>query len=427
MLSQEIYEALQQIPVVDIHSHLSPTTMAASDPGKILFYHMLRYPMRAAGVPEERLWRPDGDPKGDQVSYDCLIDAWPAISSTSFGWALTTILRDLYGFNEPLSRESLARFEERFKEHTGNPNWGTSVLNRAGIADILTNKTAENTAGALTDAPPRVHNALVRGFYGGTREYNSICLHLEQVKKQLGAEITSYQALKEAVNRYYEGYNWQGRHALIARVCSLADFTPCESGVIDHALASVHRGESIDEHQHSLLDAAFIRCICEAARDNTGVLQLVYGTQYLTPNYPHPVQRAGATFASTLGHLVGEFPDLHFVILNGYEPDEPLLCSLCLGYGNVSLGGFWWQTFYPSVTHAAWHRRLDMVPTSRLMGFFSDAHCVDWIYARIRMAQRVLSQVLAERIERKFYSFDQAIDVARAIMNGTPKRLLLEE
>jgi hypothetical protein len=224
-----------------------------------------------------------------------------------------------------------------------------------------------------------------------------------------------------------DGFEWRGRRALVAWVSSLADFTPCDSRVIDAALASLHRGEEPDRRVQSLLDAAFVRCVCEAARDHTGILQLIYGTQFLTPRYPHPVQRARPSFGATLGHLVGEFPQVHFNLLNGYEPDEPLLCSLCLGYGNVSLGGFWWHTFYPSVMHTAWHRRLDMVPTSRLMGFFSDGYCVDWIYGRLRMTQRVLSQVLAEKIERGFYSFDLAVDVATAIMCATPRVVFLEE
>jgi hypothetical protein len=134
---------------------------------------------------------------------------------------------------------------------------------------------------------------------------------------------------------------------------------------------------------------------------------------------------AGPEFASSLGCLVAEYPGVHFNILNGHEPDEPTLCSLCTAYANVSLAGFWWHTFYPSVMHAAWHRRLEMVPVTRLCGFFSDGWCAEWTYARLTVVREVLTHVLAEKVESGFYSRAQALDVARRLLADTPAKLFL--
>ncbi len=183
----------------------------------------------------------------------------------------------------------------------------------------------------------------------------------------------------------------------------------------------------IDAAGARLLEAALIRCVCQAVRGRTGVFQICYGTQFLTPGPLHPVTRAAPQFASGFGYLLGEFPDIHFNILSGYEPDEPTWCSLCLGYDNISLAGYWWSSFYPSVMHGAWHRRLGMVPTSRLCGFFSDGYCVDWIYARVRMTQRILANVLAEKVRQGFYTQDQAVRVAGEILFETPRRLFLPD
>jgi hypothetical protein len=128
-----------------------------------------------------------------------------------------------------------------------------------------------------------------------------------------------------------------------------------------------------------------------------------------------------------MGHLFGEFQDIHFNILNGYEPDEPVWCAMTQGYANVSLAGFWWETFYPSVMHQAVHRRLDMVPRARLMAFFSDGYCVDWVYGRLRTVQRVLANVMAERIERGFMTREEALAAARDMLFETPRRLFLPD
>jgi glucuronate isomerase len=174
-----------------------------------------------------------------------------------------------------------------------------------------------------------------------------------------------------------------------------------------------------------LLEAAMIRCTCNAIRGKTKVYQLVYGTQFPTGGLAHGIARSNENFATGLAHLLYEYGDLHFNILSGYEPHEPILCSLCLAYSNISLGGFWWGMFYPSVMHAAWSRRLDMVPTTRLMGFFSDAYCIDWMYGRLRMTQRVLANVLAEKIEQGFYTRKQALKVAGDILHDTPRSVML--
>jgi hypothetical protein len=169
-----------------------------------------------------------------------------------------------------------------------------------------------------------------------------------------------------------------------------------------------------------------LRAVCEAIRGQTPIWQICYGTQFVTPgSAAHPITRAAPQFASSFAHLLGEFPDIHFNILSGCEVDEPVWCSLCLGYGNLSLAGYWWNLFYPSVMRSAWHRRLDMVPTSRLCGFFSDGWCIDWAYARVRMTQRVLAGVLAEKVEQGFYTTEQAVRVAREILFETPRRLFL--
>jgi hypothetical protein len=218
---------------------------------------------------------------------------------------------------------------------------------------------------------------------------------------------------------------WAEKRAYVWWISSMTDFTPVSDDTLSELLNVVRRRETLSVAQRSVMDAAFVRAVLRTVGMYVPVIQLCYGTQYITKGRAHGIQRAAAPFSSTLGYLLDEFRHLHFNILNGYEPDEPVLCSLCQGYHNISLGGFWWHTFYPSVMYRAWHRRLDMVPLSRLMGFFSDGYCVDWQYGRLRMTQRVLATVLDEKIKRGFYSAGQALKVAQAVMHDTPKAVFL--
>jgi Fic family protein len=54
MLRDELYQALCELPAIDVHSHLNRDRMAARGPQDLLFYHMLLYVLR--GIEETALW-----------------------------------------------------------------------------------------------------------------------------------------------------------------------------------------------------------------------------------------------------------------------------------------------------------------------------------------------------------------------------------
>jgi len=428
MLSDDLFSEICRIPAIDVHSHLRRNQMAATGVGKLLFYHMLVYPLRAAGGLDDAHWpskQLHGDSPDTELLYDAWMRSWPLLSNTGFAWILQTILRDLYEFDEPVTPESLPRLRAAFDRNANQPDWPRQVLTRGHIVAILS---------SYHDVPP-----LAPGEYDGgirftletaptvgTHEAFPWRQRLERLGRRAGIEIATLGQLARATQEFFDKTDWAGKNVLVNWIGSEADFRTVDASVIDRLLADCLRGMEPAPDGARLLEGAVVRCTLEAVRRRIKVYQLVYGTQFPTAeNAPHPVQKAWHGFAASISHLAAEFPEIHFNILNGYEPDEPVLCSLCLAYANVSLGSFWWQTFYPSVMHAAWHRRLDMVPVSRLCGFFSDGYSVDYIYGRLRLSQRVLANVLAERIDRGFGTRQQALEIARHVMLETPRKLLM--
>ena len=68
--------------------------------------------------------------------------------------------------------------------------------------------------------------------------------------------------------------------------------------------------------------------------------------------------------------------------------------------------------------------RLDTLASNRQIGFFSDAYCVDWAYAKATPVRRQLARVLAQRVGQGRYTLDEAECVARAIPYETPQATL---
>jgi len=414
---------------------------------------MLKYPLRSAGMDERKLlqndievsylnaimkygpnfnerkfWEHHRDLYQKQTPpYDDWFDYFPKIKNTTFAWILQSIIRDLYDFDKPLNKDTFEEFKEIFKEKTTTLDWAKKICEKNKIEKILSsryfvpllkeNEWDGNILFTVEEAP----------FEGTIREYMPWAHRIRYLEKKLKIKLKSFKALKEVSKMFFSRYDWSDKHAFVLWVSSIADFSPVPEKVYDELLKKARKGSMLDLNSIKLLNAAFIKAYCGAIRDKVKVFQLVYGIQFVVPGYKHLIQRAASEFASTLGYLLNEFPDIHFNILNGYEPDEPILCSLCLGYNNISLGGFWWNNFYPSVMYNNWLRRLDVVPFTRLMGFFSDGYCIDWVYGRLKVTKMILANVFATKINQGFYTLDDAVNFAKHIFYYTPQEIFIKK
>jgi hypothetical protein len=125
-----------------------------------------------------------------------------------------------------------------------------------------------------------------------------------------------------------------------------------------------------------------------------------------------------------LGEIIGRHPKLRFQCFLSSRHANQSLCTLARELPNLSLAGYWWHNFFPEVIRQVISERLDMLPASKQVGFFSDAYCVDWTYAKAMLVRPQLAHVLAQRIEQGQFSLDEALQIARGILFQTPQSLL---
>src|SRR6202035_1918455 len=100
-----------------------------------------------------------------------------------------------------------------------------------------------------------------------------------------------------------------------------------------------------------------------------------------------------------LGHDHRATPRLKFQCFLASRHANQSLCTLARELPNFSLAGYWWHNFFPEVIRQIISERLDMLPATKQVGFFSDAYCVEWTYAKAILVRRQLAAVLAQRIE----------------------------
>jgi glucuronate isomerase len=425
MLRDQLFKEIIRLPVIDVHSHLHRDRICAPAVEEIALYHMLRYHYRAAGMSEKLLFSYH-KPAAAEEMFGQIERCWPKMENTGFAWMLKLILRDLYDFDGPIGLKTLPKLRDNFAKKNADPGWGKTIMERMNVKRILSSQIkVKPLAPGQWDA--NIRFTIEDTPFSGNQEFHTWQERLAGIGKDGGMTIHSAQDFRTCMHTFFKKHDWSGKSALVAWVGSSADFTPVTDAAINQIIASIHKGETISPAEHCALEALYIRGLAEVAREHPRMFQLVYGIQVQTPGAGHHVEKSLPSFANTLGYLLGEFPDVHFNILNGCEADEPVLASLCTAYNNVSLAGYWWQAFYPSVLHDGWYRRLDKVPAGCLCGFFSDGWCIEWTYGRLRLVQRTLANVLAEKIERGFLTEENAVDLARRILFESPRRIFMAD
>jgi hypothetical protein len=133
--------------------------------------------------------------------------------------------------------------------------------------------------------------------------------------------------------------------------------------------------------------------------------------------------RINQTTIKQLAMIVSRHPKIHFQSFLSSRHANQSLCTLCRELPNLSLAGYWWHNFFPCHISQIIDERLDMLPVNKQVGFFSDAYCVEWLYAKSKLVRCILSSNLAVRVERNQLDFDTAVNIAEQLLYCTPKKM----
>jgi hypothetical protein len=125
-----------------------------------------------------------------------------------------------------------------------------------------------------------------------------------------------------------------------------------------------------------------------------------------------------------LAEIIARHPRLRFQVFLSSEHANQSLCTLARELPNLSLAGYWWHNFFPGIMRKVIADRLDMLPVNKQIGFFSDAYCLDWAYAKAALIRRQWAEILVQKVEQGQYSVDDALSIANEIMYESPQSLL---
>ena len=435
-VQHDLEQALAEMSILDVHSHLMSDQLAARGLHDILLYHMVISDLYAAGCPSgEGLTNfPDTPSQNEaQQRIEEALPYLPHIRNTSMAWGLRLILRDLYDWHAPITPDNWRRLDGLIRERAGDRAWAESIFERIHIQRT----NAELGRRGQGQGDDRLQYSLEWGCFTRNQpgENDTALVELERCwsKKPDGAAPTgiaprppsaaaihSLADVHAAVQYYVDSIPFGRVVSIATHLSTDIDYRIVDDAEMEAALA---RRPQAGLAERSLY-AAYVHEIFLTALERHGreiVFQFSLGAEPLP--FGTGARLAQATLAQ-LADMIARHPQLRFQVLLASRHANQTLCTYARELPNFSLAGYWWHSFFPSAITQLIDERLDMVPANKQIAFFSDAYCVEWSYGKWLIVRKLLAAALAARVDRGQYTVDDALSIARTILYETPQSLL---
>lgn len=124
-----------------------------------------------------------------------------------------------------------------------------------------------------------------------------------------------------------------------------------------------------------------------------------------------------------LTNLFFEYPDINFILFHGSYPFGGELSSLAKNFRNVYLDMNWSYAISPSYAERYLNEWLEAVPASKIIAFGADMMIPENVYSELKMARRIISNVLIGKVREGYFTEAEAKTVAKMILHDNAAEL----
>jgi glucuronate isomerase len=417
--ARELFEEMARWPIFDPHSHIDPHRPAARNLDEVLGYHYYTELAHSAGMPAARVG-PELSPK---VRAGNLAEHLDQIDNTvQYSWLLE-IARTFHGFEHeritPATIEELYDAADRGRDGAA---WDREVWGRSRLeAVFLTNDFDDPLEGWDTEkyVPCLRTDDLV------------LKLHLpstgERLRRATGVDVQDVATLRQAIGVLFERFVGRG-----ARACAISlppDFVPRPASP---KLAATPLRRALNQmdlrpDEHAEIRRLVFWILAEFCAEFRLPFDLMIGP--IRDVYPAGVAGGRDLFDRRVSladyrELFNHFAGVTFPV-STLSPDAGAeLVAYAWIFPNVVPLGHWWYSNIPAFIAADLRARLQAVPKTKQVGYYSDAYKLEFILPKFNMFRRVLAETLADdAIRGRGWTAERALELARLVLIENPRRL----
>jgi hypothetical protein len=123
-------------------------------------------------------------------------------------------------------------------------------------------------------------------------------------------------------------------------------------------------------------------------------------------------------------HLFNAFPQVTFPISVLASVTNQELTSYAWIFPNVVTNGHWWYSNTPTFIEHDAAARLEAVPMTKQIGYYSDMYKLEFALPKFNMYKRILAKVLAERfVVDRGWSEERAVELGLTVLRDNTRRI----
>ncbi len=331
--------------------------------------------------------------------------------------------------DEQLTTANWESLYDTASRKTAQPNWEQQVFDRTKLdAVFLTNNFDDPLEGFDTKryVPCLRTDDLV--FHLGKAEVR------QRLEKATNTNVRDANSLRTAIGKLFEHFASKG-----ARACAISlppDFTPDQTSQNDAnaALDPILRGiiftgagDALPSEERATIAKFVFWTLAEFCDEFKLPFDLMIGVNRAV--YRSGVYQGQDLYDSRVSliqykELFNAFPNVTFPISVLASVTNQELVSYAWIFPNVVTNGHWWYSNTPAYIEHDAAARLEAVPQTKQIGYYSDAYKLEFCLPKFAMYKRILAKLLAERfvVERR-WSESAAVDLGRRVLRGNVEQI----
>jgi glucuronate isomerase len=415
-LRKRIFAELNDLVLIDPHTHINALNPASETLGDILGYHYYTELAHSAGMAKDQIEAPELDPK-EKVGR--LIENMGPIDNTVQSSWFVEMAQQLLGFEgEQVTTDNWESLYDNASERMASDGWAAEVLEKSKLeAVFLTNDFDDSLEGFDT------------GVYIPCLRTDDLVFHLakpevrERLEKCTDVSLDGVSSLREAISKLFQHFKSNG-----ARACAISlppDFAPT-------SVSEARAGNALQDVLEKGVNASAPNCraisnfvfwtLAENCVEHAMPFDLMIGVNRGV--YSDGVFQGQDLYDSRVSliqyrELFNAFPTVTFPISVLASVTNQELTSYAWIFPNVVTNGHWWYSNTPTFIEHDAAARLEAVPRTKQIGYYSDMYKLEFALPKFNMYKRILAKILAARfvIDRN-WTESQAIALGSQVLRG---------
>lgn len=415
-LRNRIFQQLDSMWLIDPHTHIDPHRPAAETLADILGYHYYTELAHSAGMPREEIEEPGVGPR--EKTRRLIANLGPVENTVQYSW-LVEMAQSLLGFDgDRITPDNWEALYDTSESLMSSATWEQDVLRRSRLRRVfLTSDFDDPLEGFDTELyiPCLRTDDLVFGLADPAVR--------GRLEKASGVSVHDPAALRNALGSLFE--HFKSRNARAAAISLPPDFTPAKVSE-QEAAAALDRilpdGKGGSLHSRQSLSHFVFWTLAEFCAEFRLPFDLMIGVNRGV--YEAGVFQGQDLYDSRVSliqyrELFNAFPQVTFPISVLASVTNQELTSYAWIFPNVVTHGHWWYSNAPAFLEGDLAARLETVPATKQIGYYSDMYKLEFALPKFAMYKRTLAKVLAERfvIDRGWPEV-RALELGRQVLRG---------